>query len=425
MEDSMLKQMLSGPITAPCAGLLCCLLPGNAFAAGTETSASGTAAANAAALDEWRKAMAQIPVPNRTSCFKGTYPNKAWQEIPCNTAPDRPYLPDKERVPGPAYVGGRYRDAVAQVAEYAQRYYSVTGSFDSGSTATGETGTAGTGCPAGTNPTGANIFSLQLNTNTFLIPTSSNICGGVAGCTGFQQFVYSSYDNAAFIQYWLINAGACPTGGGWTQRGNDCYKSTPAVGPGPNNPLTIADLPNLILTGTAAENGDDTVVLAIAAEVYQLPPQPDSILGLAPMWQDAEFNVFGDACGAQAQFGAGTVLNVRLVVNANPGFSPTTAPVCTKFSYSDETNNLSFTGPAQAFAPGLGPALVFTEASGATGAPSCAAQSSSSPPPGSAGGASDQCMRTGIVVPCITCDFLNLPSPRTCGPCSPRGCLAQ
>jgi hypothetical protein len=414
--------MLSPSITAICASLLCCLSPGSALAAGTETSARGPAATvDAAALVEWRKAMARIPAPDHPSCFKATFPNKEWQEIPCKTAPSRPYLP--ERAPRPAYVGSKYSDAVAQVAEYAQRYYSVTGSFDAGSTVTGETGIAGTGCQ--NSPSGPDIFALQLNTNHFLIPTSSKVCGGVAGCAGFEQFVYSSNDNSAFIQYWLINAGTCPMGSGWTQEGSDCYKGIAAVSPNP--PLTATDLPNLTLTGTATENGYNSITLTTATGMYTLSQQPD-ILGLGPMWQDAEFNVFGDGCGSQARFDAGTVLNVRLVVNPNPGFSPTTAPVCIKFSYSGETNNLGFTSPAQTFAPGLGPALVFTETSEATGAPSCAASSSSgssSPPSGGTSGGSDQCMRSGIVVPCSTCDFLNQPSPRTCGPCSPRGCLAQ
>jgi hypothetical protein len=423
MEDSMFRQILSRSVTVLAAGLLCCLLPVNAFAAGTETLAPATTTVDSAALKEWRKSMAQIAVPNRTSCFKATFPNKEWQETPCKTAPDRPYLPEKGRLPSPAYVGNKYADAVAQVAEYAQRYYSVTGSFDAGSTVTSETGTAGSGCQ--NSPSGPNVFSLQLNTNHFLIPTNSKACGGVKGCAGFQQFVYSSYDNSAFIQYWLINAGTCPTGSNWKQEGSDCYKGIAAVSPDP--PLTATDLPNLTLTGTVTDDGHTSITLTTATGMYPLPQQPD-ILGLGPMWQDAEFNVFGDGCGSQAQFDAGTVLNVRLVVNPNPGFSPTTAPVCIKFSYSDETNNLSFTGPAQTFAPGLGPALVFTETSEATGAPSCAASSSSgssSPPSGGTSGGSDQCMRTGIVVPCSTCDFLNQPSPRTCGPCSPRGCLAQ
>jgi hypothetical protein len=423
----MFRQMLSASVTVIGASLVCCVLSGNASAAGTETSASGpAAAADASALAAWRKSMAQMPAPNRPSCFKATFPNKEWQEIPCTTAPNRPYLPETRRPPSPAHVGNHYSDAVAQVAEYAQRYFSVTGSFDAGSTVTGETGTAGPGCQ--NSPSGPNIFALQLNTNHFLIPTSSKICGGVKGCAGFQQFVYSSYDNQAFIQYWLINAGACPTGSNWTQEGSDCYKGIAAINPDP--PLTATDLPNLTLTGTATDNGYNSITLTTATAMYTLPQQPD-VLGLGPMWQDAEFNVFGDGCGSQARFDAGTVLNVRLVVNPNPGFSPTTAPVCIKFSYSGETNNLSFTGPAQTFAPGLGPALVFTEASGATGAtgaPSCAASSSSgstSPPSGGTSGGSDQCMRSGIVVPCSTCDFSNQPSPRTCGPCSPRGCLAQ
>jgi hypothetical protein len=403
---------------AICCSLLSCVLPGNAFAAGPEAAASGTAAVDVAAREEWQRSIAQIPVPNRTSCFKATFPNKEWQEIPCKSAPNRPYPLAQGRPPSPANVGNQYLDAVAQVPEYAQEFYSVTGYFTSGSIATSETGSTtatvnGKACTV-TARNVPNIFSLQLNTNTFAIPASSPICGGAAGCSGWQQFVYSSSDNVVFIQYWLLNVGSCP-GPGWNKvGGNDCYKNSPTA-TGPSTPLTITDLPNLMLTGTAASNGDDSVTLTTATEAFPLPPQPDSILGLGQNWnwQNAEFNVFGDGCSTQAKFDAGTILNVRLSLNMEPsGLYGPPIPVCRAVSFTGETNNLSFSSPAQALGYGLGSALVFTETGAPGGPPSCPALSPPPPPPPPpGGGGSGQCSLNGIPVPCHNC--------------SPGGCKLQ
>ena len=432
---------------AICSGLLSCLLPGNTFAAEPEASASGTAAAaDAAARVQWRKSIERSPVPNRNSCFKATFPKTEWQEIPCKPATKRPYLPVQGRQP--ANVGGKkFSDVAAQAPEQIQQISTVTGSFG-GTIAANETGTTYANNPNNPctvpNTNVPNIFSLQLNTNTFPIPASSPICGGAARCKGFQQFIYSSSDNTVFIQYWLINVGkygtaSCPgaPSSGWNQYNMKgtlwCYQST--EGSGPDYPVTIGDLGNLTLQGTATVNGDDTVILTTSGGLpygMYTPPRllPDSTLGLGQNWQDAEFNVFGDGCGSEANFQDTATVTIVLQVDYGAieypyGYMPL---VCTKTSYTSEWNNLGFSGPAQTFPQAAGgslPTLYFTEVLGSTAGPSCAAPPPNPPPTGEGGGGPPPCMRDGLIVPCATCNFSNLPSPRSCTPCAGHCPLPQ
>lgn len=425
---------------AICSSLLLCVLPGNTFAAGPEASASATA--GAAARVKWRTSIGRLPVPNRNSCFKATFPKTEWQEIPCKPAPNRPYLPVQGRQP--ADIGGKNYDVAAQVPEQIQQISVATGSFGSGSIAASETGTTYATVNKNSCTVLAqdvpSIFSLQLNTNTFPIPVSSPICGGAPGCEGFQQFVYSSFDNTVTISYWLLNVGkygtaSCPANAGWNQWNHNgtlwCWQNT--KGSGPEYPVSIGDLYNLTLQGTAAANGGDTVMLTTSGglpyEVYQAS-NPD-ILGLGQNWQDAEFNVFGDGCGSEAKFKDTAMLTVVLSVGYGPaefaaGYMPLT---CKKAKYTGEWNNLGFSGPAQTVSTTVGngyPALYFTEVLGVSAGASCAAPSSPpTPPPTGGGPGSDQCMRNGLIVPCGTCDFLNQPSPRDCVPCATHCNLPQ
>jgi hypothetical protein len=62
---------------------------------------------------------------------------------------------------------------------------------------------------------GANECTLQINTNA---NSKTSVCsGGASGCTVWQQFIYATnYETkgseAAFMQYWLLGYGTCPSG---------------------------------------------------------------------------------------------------------------------------------------------------------------------------------------------------------------------
>ncbi|MGB8901382.1 MAG: hypothetical protein WCC90_20050, partial [Methylocella sp.] len=290
----------------------------------------------------------------KKGCFKATYPKTEWEEVPCATAPNRPYPP--ARGPRPETVGNG-NDFTAQVSGLIS---SAVGSFDGVTGVTSESGNVG-----GNPPLVANTFSLQLNTNFF---TNSNknvpACNGAANptaCQGWQQFVYSNSGCSggspacAFMQYWVLNfATNCPTG--WNTSGSDCWRN----GNGPSVPVqTIANLDQLRLTGMANSGGTDTIVMETSGPPGLTAANQDSVLDLARNWQAAEFNVFGDYCWSQADFNFGSTIVVR--TSANNG--TTNAPSRLAEGFTGETNNLNLVSACSPIG-GASPAIVFTETFG-------------------------------------------------------------
>jgi hypothetical protein len=290
-------------------------------------------------LHDWRKGMARVPLP-RKGCFTSSYPSAEWQEVPCTTAPARPYPP--ARGPRPETVGNG-NDVSAQVTGLISE---AIGSFDSV-----------TGVTSVTDPDGISGFSLQLNSNFFTTST----CNGAAipsACQGWQQFVYSN-SGFAFIQYWLIKYNTtCPAG--WNALSFsgeiDCWTN------GSNSvavPVqTIANLVNLSLTGQANAGGTDTIIMATGSNLYSAQNQ-DNVVNLAQGWQAAEFNIVGDCCGTQAIFNSGSTIIVRTSVNSG---SPN-APSCLGQGFSGETNNLFFVQASSVPPTESLAAVVFTQSS--------------------------------------------------------------
>jgi len=136
--------------------------------------------------EEWRAAMDALPTPQE-GCFAATYPNVEWRQTVCVTAPQRPYPP----------ALGSSTDLVGDgndVSGYINTHItSAIGSFPTVTGVTSEEGYVG-----GEPPLVANTCSLQLNTQFF----STKACNGEADCEGWQQFVYSSSEGVAFMQYW-------------------------------------------------------------------------------------------------------------------------------------------------------------------------------------------------------------------------------
>jgi VWD domain-containing protein len=324
------------------------LLSSRATAAEPETPAvkDGGAPAvvvqpTAAQRDAWRASMAKVPLPKK-GCFTATYPDTAWREVPCTTAPNRPYPPNSGGLP--YVVGGGGTDYSAQVS--SGFISSAVGSFDS---VTGVTSESQASTP--------NAYSLQLNTNNF----TTTACSGAknpSACAGWEQFIFSNApppsSTSAFIQYWLLGYFTkCPTG--WNGWGNDCWINSTQAASAPDQ--TIATLGDITLTGAAASGSTpDSVTLAIGNTVYSAQGDnhfPD----LAKGWQAAEFNVFGDGGGSQAVFNAGSTIVVRTSVN-NGSLS---APSCALEGFTAESNNLTLVGTPSIVSSGTLPSIVFTE----------------------------------------------------------------
>ncbi|MGO9605684.1 MAG: hypothetical protein ACLQAT_20250 [Candidatus Binataceae bacterium] len=291
-----------------------------------------------AQLKAWRASMLRTPKPSK-GCFKATYPNTQWQEVPCTTAPQRPYPPARGRRPN---IVGNGTDNSARVSGSIS---SAEGSFDSVTGVTSESGEVN-----GKPPQVANTFSLQLNTNFF----STSVCNGVSGCQGWQQFIFS---NAGFVfmQYWLINYISSPVNpicpAQWNTSGKDCWKnsSTPTV------PVqTIANLGQLSVTGNAASGGD-SVVFSADGTLYSASGE-DNVVNLAQGWTDAEFNIVGDCCSSEANFNVGSTIVVRTRVEDGN----TNAPSCVDEGFTAETNSTTLATTCCATG-GTSPAIWFKE----------------------------------------------------------------
>jgi hypothetical protein len=284
---------------------------------------------------DWRRTMSQKPVPN-TGCFEAAHPSTEWKEVPCGKPPPYPY-PPSIRSSVPAIIGGAASGFSAQKAGITL----ARGSFASYSSAPDESGQIG-----GKPPLIANVFSLQLNTNT--IPNAqlpAALCQGTA-CIGWQQFVYSN-TGSLFIQYWLINYGlpvppggarpACPIG--WTFFGgvpgiaaSGCFRN--GANAARVDPQPISQISHLSLSGQT-NAGQDTATMEIPGKI--ITDVEVNVLNLAGNWNTAEFNIFGDCCNSQAHFGASTALWITTETDG----AATTHPACVRQSFTAETNNLS------------------------------------------------------------------------------------
>src|SRR5258707_5448502 len=90
---------------------------------------------SAKTLHDWRKGMARVPAPKK-GCFTSSYPSTEWQEVPCTTAPARPYPP--ARGGGRPDQIGNGHDVSAQVT--TGHISEAIGSFDSVTGVTSESG---------------------------------------------------------------------------------------------------------------------------------------------------------------------------------------------------------------------------------------------------------------------------------------------
>jgi hypothetical protein len=295
----------------------------------TTDAAPDAADAEAQAHEAWNETIISTDVPEE-GCFHASYPSTQWIRVACGVAPNIPYLPRK------GAIGLTVGDGVDYSAEVPGPISRSIGYFPSVKGVTSETGLLG-----------SNDYSLQLNSNFM----TTAACHHISGCQTWQQFVYSSAYEQAFMQYWLIGYGAsCPSG--WTSIGTDCYKNSASVSV-PLEPIT--ELAHLKVSGKAGLKKFDVLTFTTATEAYTTTGN-DNVVELATGWQASEFNVFGDGDGSSAEFNKGSVVRVKISLTDGS----TTAPTCAVNSGTTaETNNLKLqkcvTGSATM------PWIVFTE----------------------------------------------------------------
>jgi hypothetical protein len=275
---------------------------------------------NIARLQSWRAEIAHAPTPGK-GCYTAAYPVTRWIRVACVAAPNRPYIPRSAAGGSPLTVGNG-NDYAAVTSTLTSN---ALGSFPKVRRLTSET-----------DDGMANVYSIQLNSNFM---SGDPACAGAsnpAQCLGWLQFVYSSSEHAAFMQYWLIHysGGAVHCPAGWNSFSTDCYKNSAAVSV-PQEPVT--DLPQMNLSGNAVNGGLDTLHYMDGANAYSTTGQ-DSVMYLSEGWTGSEFNIIGDGGGSQADFNAGTALTVQIDLTDGTKAVPT----CQAHDgTTGETNNLN------------------------------------------------------------------------------------
>jgi hypothetical protein len=213
------------------------------------------------------------------------------------------------------------------------------------------------------------VYTLQLNTNTF---DKTPACTGAppgSTCAGWQQFIFSQNQckgsPCVFIQYWLLGWGRpCPSGWKMGAAGG-CWVNSPSV---ITPRQTIANLGSLSLTGQATSGGMDAVIFSSGNSLYMVQVA-DSKLNLASYWNAFSYNIVGDGGGSEVKFNDGASFVVRLSM----GDGSTSAPSCSPRFGGDtgESNNLYYQRASGTPRSSTQPAIVYTESSKLTSIIAC------------------------------------------------------
>jgi hypothetical protein len=117
-----------------------------------------------------------------------------------------------------------------------------------------------------------------------------------------------------------------------------CFKNSPGA-VSLTSAQAVSSLGNLVLTG-AVTTGSDEIIVTVGGTAFS--SAGSNAVAASAGWTDAEFNLFGDAGGGEANFGANSTVEVKTVVH-NGLKDP---PACSMESFTGETNNLTLVGTA-------------------------------------------------------------------------------
>lgn len=299
----------------------------------------------------WRHDVAQIAAPSE-GCFHATYPSVVWEQVACQQLTPRSHPVPRRIVFGQEQTAGNGNDYTLNTSSAISK---AVGSFPTFSGVTSEK-SVGVASYGDGGILGSNEYSLQMNTS---FNNTTAACKGKSGCVVWQQFIYATdYETegkgAVFMQDWLIGYGSsrCPSGFGSDGEG-DCYENSAATELADISPK---DLGSVTVTGTATTGGNDTTVVTYDGDAYSTS-QKDSVLDIASVWNQVEYNVVGDAGGSEAEFNSSGV-SVKVNIAATDGSS--SAPTCeSDTGTTGESNNLTL-GSCTA-SGGSTPSISFTE----------------------------------------------------------------
>jgi len=344
-----------------------------------QQATAGSVTADAAVLQQWHADMRQIPTSGE-GCFHASYPNYVWEKIDCQSSSNLVHSRQTKIAVGATDMTGAgvTSYAVGNGHDYVIQSRGLIGMAIGQLTTKGVTGETGVGVPYyGDGGTlGPNEYSIQLNTNS---NRSTRACAGRSGCTVFQQFVYTSdgepvvgvsgvNGGLVLMEYILINywptshtgPGSCPIG--WVAAISQCYRFSEKFVKVPQIPAS--DLGKITLAATAMSGENDVLYFGYGADAYSLV-QSDSMVDIASVWDQVEFNVVGNAGGSRAEFNSGSSITVDVTL-LDGGAGAKCVLVNNKNDRSpgsgttEESNNLNLKS-CSIIHGGLVPTVQFTE----------------------------------------------------------------
>jgi hypothetical protein len=337
----------------------------------------GAPMANAAEVNTpaWQNAIAALPVPGQ-GCFTASFPAIQWQETTCSSVhPEVPQQfigrgPDEDGVGAvPQQVAGCAGNSCDFAAQTVNSMTAAEGSFPSVTCASSpcESGLFGNAGTAGNN-----IYSLQLNTN-FNLPATSSCSSALvpSACTGWQQFVYDSDLKEIQVEPALLGYDKTCTGTFNSSDGaGNCYDENENTASVPQlTPQQLMSDSVKFVGQVGLVNGIETdTVKLIVSGTSSAATAADNLVNLAGNWKDAQFGLYGDRGGGEANFIAGTDLKVNLVTHSGT----TAAPQCVPFNSTGESNNL-FLQPAPTLTTGPSPAMESDQNSNQSTSPAACA----------------------------------------------------
>ena len=337
----------------------------------------GAPVANAAEVSTpaWQDAIAALPVPGQ-GCFTASFPAVQWQSTACSSV--HPKIAQQFAGPAPnedganavpQQVAGCAGNSCDFAAQTASPMTAAEGSFPSVTCASSpcESGQFGNAGAAGNN-----IYSLQLNTNFNLPATSSCSMALVpSACTGWQQFVYDSDLKEIQVEPALLGYDKTCTGTFNTPDGaGNCYDENENTASVPQlTPQELMSDSVKFVGQVGLVNGTETdTVKMIVSGTSSAATAADNLVNLAGNWTDAQFGLYGDRGGGEANFIAGTDMKVNVITHSGT----TAAPQCVPFNSTGESNNL-FLQPAPTLGTSPSPAMESDQNSNAPTSPAACA----------------------------------------------------
>ncbi len=327
---------------------------------------------NSIEQQSWRETMHHVATPEIAGCFEAHFPSTAWEKVTCLPAPGyfstRPLTRHTQTL-------GNGSDYVAE-APSGHYFSTVVGTWPTVSNVTSEsTVNVPFGGGESSGITGKNEYTLQINSNF----AHTAACKTYTKCLAWVQWVISTNtpvsltssqltnDTEVFLEYWLIDYGSssrasCPSGylnagADGEGPGVDCVQNSPATLIYKGQ-LPINDIASLSFSASAAAGGSDKAVATYGGTAYTATVS-DSYTDIASGWSESEFNVVGNAGGAEAKFNTGASLTGKLGLTYGSTTTPTCLAPSAEAGTTGETNNLN--AKSCSATGGSSPYIQFTE----------------------------------------------------------------